>query len=118
SGSMLGEVWWRVARSPWVFTWLAAVFTGLSVVSVPFALWSAEQTKPARKLVSDCAPYLRPDSAFATVDLEQSTLVWYFRKHTHDFRKVLQPGEAAGVMAQPGPRFCVMEQEMAANLFP
>jgi hypothetical protein len=115
---VMAGLWWRAGRSYRLFARVAVVLTALSLVATPLSRYYNDRTRPARQLVRECAPYLHPDSAFATVDLDQSTFVWYFRHHVRDFRRILKPEEAAPFMAQPGPRFCVLERDMADKLFP
>jgi 4-amino-4-deoxy-L-arabinose transferase-like glycosyltransferase len=115
---LLAGLWWRAGRSQRVLGRLAAVLTIISLVVMPPIWIIANRTEPAKQLVHDCVPYLHPESAFATVDLDQSSLVWYFRQHVRDYRRVLKPEEAAAFMAQPGPRFCVVENRLVEKLFP
>jgi 4-amino-4-deoxy-L-arabinose transferase-like glycosyltransferase len=115
---VFASVWWRSGRAARP---LARMGVSLAVISTVFTLAAmliVPLLVPGRELVKQCAPSLRRESAFATVGLTQASLVWYFRQHVHDFRRLLGPDEAVAFMAQPGPRFCVMTREIAEEKFP
>jgi 4-amino-4-deoxy-L-arabinose transferase-like glycosyltransferase len=112
------RIWGTNGRS---FRPFKAVAAGIAVIAVAaslVAMWFVPRMAPGKDLARQCAPFLRPESAFGIVDLDQSSLIWYFRQRVSDCAHSLKPDEAAAFMAEPGPRFCVMPRAVAQEKFP
>ncbi len=59
---------------------------------------------------------LPPQAEFASVDYDEPSQIWYFRRRLQTWHTLLQPGEVAGFMGMPGPRLCVLPAEIAATI--
>jgi len=112
------RIWETNGRSFRPFKPVAAGIAVIAVAASLAAMWFVPRMAPGKDLARQCAPFLRPGSAFGIVDLDQSSLIWYFRQRVSDCAHSLKPDEAAAFMAEPGPRFCVMPRAVAQEKFP
>jgi 4-amino-4-deoxy-L-arabinose transferase-like glycosyltransferase len=112
------RLWAANGRSFRPFKVLTAGLAVIALAASLAAIWLVPRFAPGKDLARHCAPLLRPETAFGIVDLDQSSLIWYFRERVRDCARSLKPDEAAAFMAQPGPRFCVMSRAVAQEKFP
>jgi 4-amino-4-deoxy-L-arabinose transferase-like glycosyltransferase len=99
--------------------------------SVPFVRWSIGMTALNFALAFGafpiasryCAPreflrsgLLRSDMAFASVEYQEPSLVWYLRKQVRACKRQLKARDIASYMKEQGPRFCVMPKRLLEGL--
>jgi 4-amino-4-deoxy-L-arabinose transferase-like glycosyltransferase len=70
---------------------------------------------PAYALFQESRAYLRPDMQFASVDFQEPSLVWYFRRSVNGFLTPVNSRRAAEFMEKPGARFVVLPTSMATT---
>ena len=63
---------------------------------------------PAGELFNQSRHLLTPQMEFASVDFEEPSLVWSFRKIVNGFHRALEKSQVAGYMMREGPRFCIL----------
>ncbi len=73
---------------------------------------------PARELIAQAHNSLRPETQFAAVDYREPSVVWYSRAYVRSFMVPLTAAEAAGFMANAGPRFVILTTPAAQEAFP
>ncbi|OGW80578.1 MAG: hypothetical protein A3C47_00975 [Omnitrophica bacterium RIFCSPHIGHO2_02_FULL_51_18] len=100
----------RLARASVVMTLLTLV---LSMAVFPRLSF----TSPSRRLAQESAQYLKPDMPFASVDYNEPSLVWYFRKYLRTWHTGLNKEKAPAFMEEAGPRVCVMPSNSLAKIF-
>ena len=61
---------------------------------------------------------LAPETEFASVDgsYDEPSEIWYFRRQLKTWHELLAPKDVPGFMNKPGPRLCVVPQDLAATL--
>jgi 4-amino-4-deoxy-L-arabinose transferase-like glycosyltransferase len=91
----------------------ASAYLAIALVVPPFVSWLF----PAYQLFQESRSYLQPGMQFASVDLNEPSLVWYFRSRVHGFLVQLNNRRAAEFMQSPGPRFVVLPTSIAGTLF-
>lgn len=96
-----------------------AAAMALASLSVGLFLFPAvSKFFPVPNLARQARPWLGPDMAFASSGYNEPSLVWYFRKNVHSWRRTLKEEELVGFMRVKGPRFCVLPTSLAASVFP
>ena len=73
---------------------------------------------PSEQLYGQAKEWLTPDMEFASLDYDEPSLVWCFRRRVHGWHHPLPPGELAAFMAKPGPRFCVLPSNEIPSVLP
>lgn len=63
---------------------------------------------PSERLYQQSKAWLRSDMEFASLDYDEPSLVWCFRRKIHGWHHPLPSQELAPFMAQSGPRFCIL----------
>jgi hypothetical protein len=63
---------------------------------------------PSERLYQQSESWLRPDMEFASLDYDEPSLVWCFRRKIHGWHHPLPPEDLAPFMAQSGPRLCIL----------
>jgi hypothetical protein len=101
---------------PSLFTKFAAGMTALNLALafVVFPLAANHYLLPINQISAEAN--LPPQAEFASVDYDEPSQVWYFRRRLQTWHTLLQPGEVAGFMGLPGPRLCVLPAEIAAAI--
>jgi 4-amino-4-deoxy-L-arabinose transferase-like glycosyltransferase len=98
--------------------WFTAGMIGLSlVVSFVIAPLSG-RFFPVARLACEAAPWLKPETKFASVDFQEPSLVWYFRGHLRGWLEVCASDEIIDFMNRPGPRCCILPTKTASALTP
>jgi len=59
---------------------------------------------------------LSPETEFASVNYDEPSQIWYFRRQLTTWHELLQPGDVIGFLNKPGPRLCVVPEELAKTL--
>lgn len=73
---------------------------------------------PSEQLYHQAEGWLRPEMEFASLDYDEPSLVWCFRRKVHGWHHPLPPGELAAFMASAGPRFCVLPTDQIPRVLP
>ncbi len=100
---------------------MALLSAGTAVVTLVFSLAVfpfAARAFPAAELARQSAPWLKPEMEFASVEFNEPSLVWAFRKYVRGWHHPLSPEETARFMRKPGPRFCVLPTSLVDQVFP
>ncbi len=71
---------------------------------------------PSERLYQQSESWLRPDMEFASLDYDEPSLVWCFRRKIHGWHHPVPPEGLAPFMAQPGPRFCILPTDQIPNV--
>lgn len=71
----------------------------------------------SKNLVQKCAPALTADMKLASVNYNEPSLVWYFRKYLKPWHQALNEAEILPFMRREGPRACVVPTELAGRLW-
>ncbi|MGH7198615.1 MAG: ArnT family glycosyltransferase [Candidatus Omnitrophota bacterium] len=91
----------------------------LLVLAVSFILFPiATRAFPAADLARQSSPWLKPEMEFASVEFNEPSLVWTFRKYVRGWHRALSPEDAASFMQKPGSRFCILPSPLAEQVFP
>src|SRR5207247_2809559 len=72
---------------------------------------------PAYQLFQESRASLQPNLQFASVEVEEPRLVWYFRSRVKGFLTPLNRRRAPEFMTAPGSRFVVLPTPAAGTLF-
>lgn len=67
---------------------------------------------PTKTLAEKMRAELRPETALATVDFFEPSLVWYFRARTKSWLALIPNAEMTVYLQEPGTRICVSSQPM------
>lgn len=59
---------------------------------------------------------LAPETEFASVDYDEPSQIWYLRGKLKTWHQLLAPKDVIGFMNQPGPRLCVVPEDLAKTL--
>ena len=59
---------------------------------------------------------LPPNTEFASVDYDEPSQIWYFRRQLNTWHVLLEPKAVQDFMSKPGPRLCVLPEDMARTL--
>ena len=99
-----------------LFTRLVIGMTALNLVFsfIVAPLATAYYLIPIKSVTSTLK--LAPETEFASVDYDEPSQIWYFRRQLTTWHTLLYANEVAAYMAQPGPRLCVIPEELAKTL--
>jgi len=103
---------------PGRFMKLAVGMVALNLV-IAFLLcpWLADHYMLSMKNVADSVQ-IAPDTESASVDYDEPSQVWYLRRQLTTWHTLLDGKDAAGFLAQPGPRLCVVPADLAKTILP
>jgi 4-amino-4-deoxy-L-arabinose transferase-like glycosyltransferase len=101
-----------------LLTLLSAGTAAAALACALFLFPLAARTFPAAELARQSAPWLTPEMEFASVDFNEPSLVWAFRKYVSGWHHALSAEEAEKFMRKPGPRFCVLPASWVDRTFP
>lgn len=108
--------WWGEQRER-AFLWAAggmAAF-GLALALVAFPL--AARFFISQRLYDVAAPWLTPQMEMGTIDYQEPSLIWLFRKRIEGYSTSMNWKLGNSWMRQPGPRVCVMPVEQVPRVF-
>ncbi len=71
----------------------------------------------SKSLAQKSAPYLTPDMALVSVDYNEPSLVWYFRKYLDAWHEPLNEKEASFFIKQKGPKVCIVRSANTTKIF-
>ena len=100
-----------------------ALFTrlvvGMTALNLAFAFLVAPRLAvdymiPIKSVTSSLT--LAPETGFASVDYDEPSQIWYFRRHLTTWHTLLQSKDVIGFMNSPGPRLCVLPESVAKTL--
>lgn len=99
-----------------LFTRLVTGMTALNLaVAFLISPWLAnDYLIPVKSVASSLQ--LDPETEFASVDYDEPSQIWYFRGRLKTWHVLLEANDAAGFMGRPGPRLCVLPEELAKTL--
>ena len=115
---------WLAAYTPHVELSLRAfrrtlmVATGTAILAGWVLIPLITPLFPSEQLYRQAEGWLRPEMEFASLDYDEPSLVWCFRRKVHGWHHPLPPGELAAFMANPGPRFCVLPTDRIPRVLP
>jgi hypothetical protein len=87
---------------------MAAATIAVFVIAAMFLYPRLAPYSPAGELFNQSRHLLTPQMEFASVDYQEPTLVWSFRKIVKGFHHALERSQVAGFMMREGPRFCIL----------
>jgi len=87
---------------------MAAVTVAVFAIAAMFLYPRLAPYSPAGELFNQSRHLLTPQMEFASVDFEEPSLVWSFRKIVNGFHSPLEKSQVAGFMMREGPRFCIL----------
>jgi len=104
------------ALRPSLFKKLAATMAVLNL-AVSFILfpWMSSHLMVPIKHIS-ASVKLPPNTEFASVDYDEPSQIWYFRRQLNTWHVLLEPKAVEDFMSKPGPRLCVLPADMAGAL--
>ena len=114
----LAGTWERETGRP---VWAARAAAGMAAGWLALAVWFvplAEPWFPTPKLLAAARPWLRPSMDFASVDYQEPSLVWSFRRYLREFHRPLAEDQAAAYMAAEGPRLLILPSDSVPRIFP
>ena len=97
--------------------WAATMATLAAIFSIAIPLLSA-RFFPVARLAREAAPWLKPETRFATVEFQEPDVVWYFRGHIRGWITPVSRDEAVAFMEEPGPHCCLLPSAVAAAMEP
>lgn len=87
---------------------MAAVTVAVFALAAAFLYPRLAPYSPAGELFNQSRHLLTPQMEFASVDYQEPSLVWSFRKIVEGFHHALEKSQVAGFMMREGPRFCIL----------
>jgi 4-amino-4-deoxy-L-arabinose transferase-like glycosyltransferase len=114
--ALLLAAWWGEGREKtfrWVAGGTAAGGLGLALVVFPLA----SRVFVSERLYEEAAPWLTPQMQLGTVDYQEPSLVWLFRKKINGFDTSMNWKVVDDWMEQPGPRVCVLPVDQVEKAF-
>ncbi len=117
--ALLAAAWWRDAARPdatFRRTTIATIAAALCIFLIAIPL--AARQFPTESLYRQARPLLRRDMAFATMEYDEPSLVWIFRRRIAGFETKLEKKQLPAWLAQPGPRCVVLPETALARLEP
>jgi len=92
---------------------MVAIIAAVSLVLAPVVA----RRMPVPRLAEAARPWITADTALASVDFEEPSLVWNFRAMTRSLLVRIEPAAAAGFLREPGARACIVQEgPLAAEL--
>lgn len=117
--ALLVAAWWRDANRPAeTFRRTAVASVAICIVLFLAGIPLAAMLFPTERLYRQAAPFLRRNMAFASVEYDEPSLIWIFRRSVDAFREKVDEDELAEWLAKPGPRFVVLTEPALARLHP
>ena len=71
----------------------------------------------SKKLAERSAPYLKRDMPMMSVEYNEPSLIWYFRKYLRSWPKTISLEAMRLFARENGPRVCVLPTELVKDLF-
>ncbi len=87
---------------------MAAVTVAVFAIAAMFLYPRLAPYSPAGELFNQSRHLLTPQMKFASVDYQEPSLVWSFRKIVKGFHHALEKSQVADFMMREGPRFCIL----------
>ena len=87
---------------------MAAVTAAVFAIGAIFLFPRLAPYSPAGELFNQSRHLLTPQMEFASVDYQEPSLVWSFRKIVNGFHHALERSQVADFMMREGPRFCIL----------
>jgi 4-amino-4-deoxy-L-arabinose transferase-like glycosyltransferase len=116
---LLLALWWRdAAHSARTFRLTAIAAVCCLLVLVTAGLPFTARFSASERIYEAASPFLTHDMECATCGFEEPSLVWAFRRKIDAFLTPVAAGELASWMTQPGPRLCVIPDELEETLRP
>jgi 4-amino-4-deoxy-L-arabinose transferase-like glycosyltransferase len=103
---LLAASWDRAPRP--LFCWAAAGMAAGSLIVTLAILPLFRPIFVSQSLYDQAAPYLTPQMELASVDYQEPSLVWLFRKKIGGFETGMNWKDLDKWMHRPGPRVCVI----------
>lgn len=106
----LGLAWWwhSTGRNDRPLKRALGAGTALAVLASWLLIPFLAPLLPSEQLYDQSRAWLRPTMEFASVDYDEPSLVWAFRRRVHGWHHPVSLDELAPFMDQPGPRFCIL----------
>lgn len=117
--SILFARYWMATGWPLEIWRRMAVLMGVTVVLMTFAFFPMiAHLLPSHELWRKSESTLSREMEFATVDYNEPSLVWEFRRTVSGWHHAISDDQAVAFMQKKGPRFIVFPSEKLAALFP
>lgn len=103
-----------VARHAEQSRWTIPILTATLVAYLLIALVGFPLIEPeflSKKIAQTALPLMSPETRTASLNYDEQSLVWYFRKKTRAFHRRLDSAQLTDFMNQPGPALCVVNKE-------
>ena len=116
--ALLLALWWpeRLSQKTFPTAVFASASLGLLIPLLGFPL--AQRIFLSAQLPPLLAPHLSPNMAFASIEYQEPSLVWYLRSQIRSFHEPLKERNAVQWMQKEGPRLCILPTPTAQKLFP
>lgn len=101
----------RLAGQRRSLEWVSRRVLVMSVLALLVSLGVFRAVQPkfvAASLYRQARPFCSPATAFATVDFDEPSLVWEFRRATTNYMEHLTLNQAQEFLSQPGPRLLIV----------
>lgn len=113
--SILVAGWLGETRFPIKWAATMAALTVLFSLAIPPL---STRYFPVAHLAREAAPWLKPDTQFATVEFQEPDVIWNFRARIRGLVTAVSRDEAVAFMKEPGPRCCLLPSAIAETLEP
>lgn len=113
--SILLAGWLGETRFPIKWAATMAALTVLFSLAIPPL---SPRYFPVAHLAREAAPWLKPETQFATVEFQEPDVVWNFRASIRGLVTALPREGAIAFMKEPGPRCCLLPGPIAETLAP
>lgn len=113
--SILLAGWLGEMRFP--HRWAITMATLATISSFAIPLLSARYF-PVAHLAREAAPWLKPETQFATVEFQEPDVVWYFRASIRGWVTAVSRDEAIAFMKETGPRCYLAPSAIAETIEP
>ena len=108
----------KVERCLPAFRRMLMVGTGTALLAGWVLIPSITPLFPSEHLYRQAEGWLSPGMEFASLDYDEPSLVWCFRRKVHGWHHPMPAGELAAFMARPGARFCVLPTDQISRVLP
>jgi hypothetical protein len=105
----------QMARNPNHMQWVSCrvvIMCALAGVVTLGLFKPAQSYFVAANLWRQCSAYCPPHAEFASVDFDEPSLVWEFRRGITNYMQRISFEQSRGFLAQPGPRILIMPTRM------